>query len=517
MKDHEVESRIEQKLREKRMKHLIIFNIKELKSEGYKDVKSEGYKDVKKYDWDETLKTLNQVCTFDKSEIQCIYRIGIEQDNKIRPIVVGLKLAIRRDEIVALACLNGINNIRECLTAKQLLATLARQPLPKEYKPRRMPTKPRSGSALDLGDSEQYRIEQEMREKIKNRLILFNIKELKSNDANVKKYDWDETLKTLNKVCTFDESEIQFIHRIGIKQDNKIRPIVVGLKLAIRRDEIVVLARLKRNKNIKEDLTPKQQLERKAKFMEESSKRKLQFTDGTNQLILFNIEESMSKEPNEIQIYEKKNMFKILNKVCTFPSSEIVFIRRIGKKHNNNPRPIMVELKSKSRRDEIASLARQMGYNIGKNRTPDQLAKIRALALEKLKRAEYKNYEYNMAKSVSVKWKRAHNTKRVKQSFPPLGVITKYHRESELRWKRKIAGEEKAEKKGLEKRAMLKLITERDVMPSSVSKRKLNPANDDDFISMSRFEEKKFVMDIPLNFPVNQEASSRLIFYCHSF
>jgi hypothetical protein len=82
-----------------------------------------------------------------------------------------------------------------------------------------------------------------------------------------KTYERTELVKTINKVCDFDESEVVFIRRVGVKTPNKVRPIVVGLKSISRRDEIVARERKVRI-GIDENLTSKQ-LENKRKIKNE--------------------------------------------------------------------------------------------------------------------------------------------------------------------------------------------------------------------------------------------------------
>jgi hypothetical protein len=60
-------------------------------------------------------------------------------------------------------------------------------------------------------------------------------------------------------------------------------------------------------------------------------------------------------------------------KVCDFNESEVVFIRQVGVKTPNKVRPIVVGLRSTSRRDEIVARGRRARIGIDENLTPNQL------------------------------------------------------------------------------------------------------------------------------------------------
>jgi biopolymer transport protein ExbD len=95
--------------------------------------------------------------------------------------------------------------------------------------------------------------------------------------------------------------------------------------------------------------------------------------ERSKELILFKIDESDSKSWNETKTYERTELTKTINKVCAFNESEVVFIRRVGVKTPNKVRPIVVGLKSKSRRDEIVAKGRRARIGIDENLTPKQL------------------------------------------------------------------------------------------------------------------------------------------------
>jgi hypothetical protein len=95
--------------------------------------------------------------------------------------------------------------------------------------------------------------------------------------------------------------------------------------------------------------------------------------ERSRELILFRIDESESKSWNETKTYERTELTKTINKVCDFNESEVVFIRRVGIKIPNMVRPIVVGLKSKSRRDEIVAKGRKARIGIDENLTPKQL------------------------------------------------------------------------------------------------------------------------------------------------
>jgi hypothetical protein len=78
----------------------------------------------------------------------------------------------------------------------------------------------------------------------------------------------------------FDESEVVFIRRVGVKTPNGVRPVVVGLKSTSRRDEIVAGGRRARI-GIDENLTPKQ-LEYKRKVKDEIKLKNGREGDDTN-------------------------------------------------------------------------------------------------------------------------------------------------------------------------------------------------------------------------------------------
>jgi hypothetical protein len=114
------------------------------------------------------------------------------------------------------------------------------------------------------------------REERSRELILFKVDESESNSWNeTKTYERTELVKTINKVCDFNESEVVFIRRVGVKTPNKVRPIVVGLRSTSRRDEIVARGRRARI-GIDENLTPNQ-LENKRRVKDEV---KLRNEDG---------------------------------------------------------------------------------------------------------------------------------------------------------------------------------------------------------------------------------------------
>jgi hypothetical protein len=96
--------------------------------------------------------------------------------------------------------------------------------------------------------------------------------------------------------------------------------------------------------------------------------------ERSKELILFKIDESEeSKSWNETKIYEQTELVKTINKVCDFDESEVVFIRRVGVKTPNGVRPVVVGLKSTSRRDEIVAGGRRARIGIDENLTPKQL------------------------------------------------------------------------------------------------------------------------------------------------
>jgi hypothetical protein len=95
--------------------------------------------------------------------------------------------------------------------------------------------------------------------------------------------------------------------------------------------------------------------------------------ERSKELILFKIDESDSKSWNETKTYERTELTKTINKVCAFNESEVVFIRRVGVKTPNKVRPIVVGLKSTSRRDEIVARGRGARIGIDENLTPTQL------------------------------------------------------------------------------------------------------------------------------------------------
>jgi hypothetical protein len=129
---------------------------------------------------------------------------------------------------------------------------------------------------VDKADSSEIFKELAWREERSRELILFKIDESESNSWNeTKTYERSELVKTINKVCDFNESEVVFIRRVGVKTPNKVRPIVVGLKSTSRRDEIVARGRRARI-GIDENLTPNQ-LENKRRVKDEV---KLRNEDG---------------------------------------------------------------------------------------------------------------------------------------------------------------------------------------------------------------------------------------------
>jgi hypothetical protein len=95
--------------------------------------------------------------------------------------------------------------------------------------------------------------------------------------------------------------------------------------------------------------------------------------ERSKELILFKIDESDSKSWNETKTHERTELTKTINKVCAFNESEVVFIRRVGVKTTNKVRPIVVGLKSTSRRDEIVAKGRGARIGIDENLTPNQL------------------------------------------------------------------------------------------------------------------------------------------------
>jgi hypothetical protein len=129
---------------------------------------------------------------------------------------------------------------------------------------------------VDKADSSEIFKELAWREERSKELILFKIDESDSNSWNeTKTYERTELTKTINKVCDFNESEVVFIRRVGVKTPNKVRPIVVGLKSMSRRDDIVARGRRARV-GIDENLTPNQ-LENKRRVKDEV---KLRNEDG---------------------------------------------------------------------------------------------------------------------------------------------------------------------------------------------------------------------------------------------
>jgi uncharacterized protein (DUF4213/DUF364 family) len=121
---------------------------------------------------------------------------------------------------------------------------------------------------VDKADSSEVFKELARREERSKELILFKIDESDSKSWNeTKTYERTELTKTINKVCAFNESEVVFIRRVGVKTPNKVRPIVVGLKSTSRRDEIVARGRGERI-GIDENLTPNQ-LENKRRVKDE--------------------------------------------------------------------------------------------------------------------------------------------------------------------------------------------------------------------------------------------------------
>jgi archaellum component FlaC len=124
-----------------------------------------------------------------------------------------------------------------------------------------------AGTVKETDSSEIFK-ELAWREERSRELILFKIDESESNSWNeTKTYERTELVKTISKVCDFDESEVVFIRRVGVKTPNGVRPVVVGLKSTSRRDEIVAGGRRARI-GIDENLTPKQ-LENKRKVKDE--------------------------------------------------------------------------------------------------------------------------------------------------------------------------------------------------------------------------------------------------------
>jgi hypothetical protein len=104
--------------------------------------------------------------------------------------------------------------------------------------------------------------------------------------------------------------------------------------------------------------------------------------ERSKELILFKIDESDSKSWNETKTYERTELTKTINKVCAFNESEVVFIRRVGVKTTNKVRPIVVGLKSTSRRDEIVARGRGARIGIDENLTPNQLENKRRIKYE---------------------------------------------------------------------------------------------------------------------------------------
>jgi hypothetical protein len=104
--------------------------------------------------------------------------------------------------------------------------------------------------------------------------------------------------------------------------------------------------------------------------------------ERSKELILFKIDESDSKSWNETKTYERTELTKTINKVCAFNESEVVFIRRVGVKTTNKVRPIVVGLKSTSRRDEIVARGRGARIGIDENLTPNQLENRRRIKYE---------------------------------------------------------------------------------------------------------------------------------------
>jgi hypothetical protein len=131
------------------------------------------------------------------------------------------------------------------------------------------------------GDSSEIFKELAWRVERSKELILFKIDESESNSWNeTKTYEWTELVKTISKVCDFDESEVVFIRRVGVKTPNGVRPVVVGLKLTSRQDEIVAGGRRARI-GIDENLTPKQ-LENKRKVKDEIKLKNWREGDGNH-------------------------------------------------------------------------------------------------------------------------------------------------------------------------------------------------------------------------------------------
>jgi hypothetical protein len=112
-----------------------------------------------------------------------------------------------------------------------------------------------------------------LREERKSQVVIFRVPESESTDMEqTKDHDRSEALASLRGAAPIDESEIVFMRRLGIKKADKTRPIVVGLKSATKRLEIL---RSKTKKNINENLTPKQQAERK-EFLQEAEAKNVE-------------------------------------------------------------------------------------------------------------------------------------------------------------------------------------------------------------------------------------------------
>ena len=138
-------------------------------------------------------------------------------------------------------------------------------------------------------ESEELLKEERERERRKNNMIIFNIPEPEDPSREGRKRADTEKVLEIIQICESDITELDFdkISRIGIKKDDKSRPIMVSLKEGKsekKKSLFISLAKLlesnKKEIKVAHDMTIKQREEHK-ELLEEAKKGMMKTCRGT--------------------------------------------------------------------------------------------------------------------------------------------------------------------------------------------------------------------------------------------